>query len=103
MYRWEKIILFAGISLAVAGCPKGRTNFNQGRKAQDLQDYDAAFEYYKKALKTDPGNAEYKIKFDQARFGAGELHVKNGLKLREKGELEKAASEFRKAAFMEPS
>ncbi len=45
MYRWEKIILFAGISLAVAGCPKGRTNFNQGRKAQELQDYDAAFEY----------------------------------------------------------
>src|SRR5467141_4444054 len=85
------------------GCPKGRTNFNQGRKAQDLQDYDAAFEYYQKALKTDPGNAEYKIKFDQARFGAGELHTKNGLKLREKGDLENGASEFRKAALMDPS
>jgi tetratricopeptide (TPR) repeat protein len=61
MYRREKIILFAGISLAVAGCPKSRTDFNHGRKAQDLQDYDAAFEYYQKALKTDPGNTEYKI------------------------------------------
>jgi general secretion pathway protein D len=103
MYRWEKIILFAGISLAVAGCPKGRTNFNQGRKAQNLQDYDAAFEYYQKALKTDPENAEYRIKFDQARFGAGEAHTKKGLKLREQGDLENAASEFRKAAFMDPS
>src|SRR5882672_7862995 len=103
MHQWGKIAMFAGISLAVAGCPKGRTNFNQGRKAQDLQDYDAAFEYYQKALKTDPGNAEYKIEFDQARFGAGELHTKNGLKLREKGDLENAASEFRKAAFMDPS
>ena len=45
--------------MAVAGCPKGRTDFNQGRKAQDLHDYDAAFEYYQKALKTDPDNAEY--------------------------------------------
>ena len=103
MYRWGKIILFAGISLAVAGCPKGRTNFNQGRKAQNLQNYDAAFEYYQKALKTDPENAEYKIKFDQARFGAGEAHTKNGLKLREQGDLENAASEFRKAALMDPS
>ncbi len=103
MHQWEKIVMFAGISLAVAGCPKGKTDFNHGRKAQGLQDYDAAFEYYQKALKTDPGNAEYKIKFDQARFGAGEVHTKNGLKLREKGDLENAASEFRKAAFMDPS
>jgi len=103
MYRWRKIVLIAGISLAVAGCPKGRTNFNQGRKAQELQDYDAAFEYYQKALKTEPDNAEYKIKFDQARFGAGEAHTKKGLKLREKGDLEGAASEFRKAAVMDPS
>ena len=103
MHRWKNIVLFIGISLAVAGCPKGRTNFNQGRKAQNLRDYDAAFEYYQKALKTDPENAEYKIKFDQARFGAGEVHTKNGLKLREKGDLENAASEFRKAALMDPS
>jgi general secretion pathway protein D len=103
MYRWGIIVLLAGISLAVAGCPKGRTNFNQGRKAQELQDYDAAFEYYQKALKIDPENAEYKIKFDQARFGAGEAHTKKGLKLREKGDLENAASEFRKAALTDPS
>jgi tetratricopeptide (TPR) repeat protein len=94
----RRIVLFAVIVLAVAGCPKGRTDFNQGRKAQDLQDYDAAFEYYQKALKTDPENAEYQIKFNQARFDAGELHIKNGLKLRERGELENAASEFQKAS-----
>ena len=46
MYRWGKIVLFVGITVAVAGCPKGRTDFNQGRRAQDLHDYDAAFEYY---------------------------------------------------------
>jgi hypothetical protein len=48
MHRWKKIVLLIGISLAVAGCPKGRTEFNEGRKAQDLHDYDAAFEYYQK-------------------------------------------------------
>jgi len=87
----------------VAGCPKGTTDFNQGRKAQDLHDYDAAFEYYQRALKTDRQNAEYKIKFDQARFDAAELHIKNGLKLRGRGELENAASEFQKATTIDPA
>jgi tetratricopeptide (TPR) repeat protein len=103
MHRWEKIVLFVGIVMAVAGCPKGRTDFKQGHKAQDLQDYDAAFEYYQKALKSDPGNAEYQIKFNQARFDAGELHIKNGLKLRERGDLENAASEFQKATSIDPA
>src|ERR1700730_2628250 len=103
MYGWGKIVLFVGITMAVAGCPKGRTDFNQGRKAQDLHDYDAAFEYYQKALKTDPDNAEYLIKLNQARFDAGELHIKNGLRLRERGDLENAASEFQKASSKDAS
>src|ERR1700730_6666640 len=103
MYGWGKIVLFVGITMAVAGCPKGRTDFNQGRKAQDLHDYDAAFEYYQKALKTDPDNAEYLIKFNQARFDAGELHIKNGFKLRARGDLESAATEFQKATSTDAS
>jgi general secretion pathway protein D len=99
----RKISLIAVIALSVAGCPKGRNDFNQGRKAQDLQDYDAAFEYYQKALKTNPQDANYQIKFNQARFDAAGLHVRNGLKLRESGDLENAASEFQKAAFIDPS
>ena len=103
MHRWGKIALFVGIAMAIAGCPKDRTDFKQGRKAEDLQDYDVAFEYYQKALKTDPENAEYQIKFNQARFNAGELHVKNGLKLRERGDLEGAVAEFQKAASTDAS
>jgi general secretion pathway protein D len=103
MHRWGKIVLVVGISMAVAGCPKGRTDFNQGRKAQDLRDYDAALDYYQKALKTDPENAEYLIKFNQARFDAGQLHIKNGLKLRERGDLEGAATEFQKATSTDAS
>jgi general secretion pathway protein D len=103
MHRWGKIVLVVGITVATAGCPKDRTDFNQGRKAQDLHDYDAAFEYYQKALKTDPENAEYQIKFNQDRFDAGELHIKNGLKLRERGDLESAATEFQKATSTDAS
>jgi general secretion pathway protein D len=102
MRRWNKLILCVAALLA-AGCPKGKNDYNQGRKAEHLQDYDAAYDYYQKALKNDPDNAQYLIKFNQARFEASSLHVKNGIKLRERGQLEAAASEFQRAAAIDPS
>lgn len=103
MRRWNKLILCVGVGLLAAGCPKGKTDFREGRRAEHLQDYDAAYDYYQKALKNDPENAEYLIKFNQARFEASALHVKSGVKLRERGQLEAAASEFQRAAAIDPS
>ena len=103
MRRFSKLIVCMGAGLMAAGCPKGKTDYSQGRKAERLQDYDAAYDYYQKALKNDPENAIYLIKFNQARFEASSLHVKNGAKLRERGQLEAAASEFQRAVAIDPS
>src|SRR5467141_4942880 len=103
MRRFSKLIVCMGAGLMAAGCPKGKTDYSQGRKAEHLQDYDAAYDYYQKALKNDPENATYLIKFNQARFEASTLHVKNGVKLRERGQLEAAASEFQRAVAIDPS
>jgi general secretion pathway protein D len=103
MRRFSKMILCLSAVLLAAGCPKGKTDYAQGRKAEHLQDYDAAYDYYQKALKNDPENATYLIKFNQARFEASSLHVKNGVKLRERGQLEAAASEFQRAVAIDPS
>src|SRR6266852_1125884 len=104
MHRCKKLMLCVGVGLLAAGChPKGKTDYGQGRKAEHLQDYDAAYDYYQKALKRDPENAEYLIKFNQARFEASSLHVKNGVKLRDRGQLEGAASEFQRAVAIDPS
>jgi general secretion pathway protein D len=103
MRGWSKTILCVGIGLLAAGCPKGKPDYQQGRKAENLQDYDAAYDFYQKALKSEPENAEYQIKFNQARFEAAAFHVKQGLKLRERGELQGAGGEFQRAASMDPS
>src|SRR5712675_563737 len=103
MRRFSTLIFCLSAGLLAAGCPKGKTDYSQGRKAEHLQDYDAAYDYYQKALKHDPENAEYLIKFNQARFEASSLHVKNGVKLRERGQLEAAASEFQRAVAIDPS
>src|ERR1700726_1900783 len=103
MCRCSKLILCLGAGMLAAGCPKSRKDYTQGRRAEHLQDYDAAYDYYQKALKNDPDNAQYLIKFNQARFEASSLHVKNGIRLRERGQLEAAASEFQRAAAIDPS
>ena len=103
MRGWSKVVLCAGVALLAAGCPKGKPDYQQGRRAENLQDYDAAYDFYQKALKEEPENAEYQIKFNQARFEAGAFHIKQGVKLREQGNLQAAMGEFQRAAAIDPS
>src|SRR5690349_21749969 len=103
MRSWCSVILCAGMGLFAAGCPKGQTDYSKGRKAETLQDYDAALEFYQRALKADPNNASYKIRVNQTRFQAGEMHIKQGVKQRENGDLQGAAAQFQRAQIVDPS
>jgi len=91
------------VAVFAAGCPKDKHDYKEARHAVDLKDYDAAVDYYLKATKSDPHNVNYKIGLDQARFEAGASHVQKGVKLREKGDLQGAVSEFQHAQIMDPS
>jgi general secretion pathway protein D len=86
-----------------AGCPKGGTDYSQARKAETLQDLDTALQYYQKAFNSDPKNAAYRIKLDKIRFDASQFHVKQGLKLKEKGDLQNAIAEFQRATTIDPT
>jgi general secretion pathway protein D len=103
MRRWCQLIALISIGTFIAGCPKGKSEYSTAQKAADLHDYDTAVDYYLKAEKSDPHNAAYKIGLNQARFMAGEQHVREGLKLREKGDLQGAVSQFQRAQVMDPS
>ncbi|HYW97929.1 MAG TPA: hypothetical protein VE822_02365 [Candidatus Elarobacter sp.] len=102
MRRWGSLLLCVGFGLLAAGCPKGKPDFAQGKKAETLQDYDAAFNFYQKAAKSDPYNANYKIKLNRARFEASQWHVKRGVELRNQGNLPGAAGEFQRALAIDP-
>jgi len=103
MRRWGSLFLCVGFGLLAAGCPKGQPDYNQGKRAETIQDYDAAFVYYQKAVKANPYNASYKIKLNRARFEASEFHVKHGLEMRKQGDLQGAASEFQRAQAIDPA
>jgi general secretion pathway protein D len=103
MHRWEKAVLCVCLAVFAAGCPKGQTEYAQGRKAETIADYDAALTYYQQALKADPNNANLKIKVNQVRFEASESHIKQGLEARKKGDLQGALAEFQRAGVIDPS
>jgi general secretion pathway protein D len=103
MRRWCQIAAVVAAGTLAAGCPHDKRDYNSAQKAIDIQDYDAAVDYYLKALKADPHNANYKIGLNQSRFEAGQLHVHRGVKLRDQGDLQGAVSEFQRAQVMDPS
>ena len=103
MRRWGSLLLCVAFGLLMAGCPKGQPDFSQGKKAEMLQDYDAAYVFYQKAVKADPSNAAYKIKLNSMRFEASQQHIKVGLDLRKKGDLQGAAAEFQRAQVVDPA
>jgi len=105
MHRSGRILVWIFLGVALAGCPhkKGGQDFKAAEKALDLKDYDAAVDFYSKALQAEPNNAAYRIKLNQSRFEAGQFHIHQGVKLRDKGDLQGAISEFQRATILDPS
>ena len=90
-------------ALLLAGCPKGNDDFSIAQKANALQDYDTALVHYERAARSDPTNAEYKLRASQARYDAGMFHVHQGQKALANGDLQLALGEFQKAYLIDPS
>ncbi|HEV3219270.1 MAG TPA: secretin N-terminal domain-containing protein [Candidatus Acidoferrales bacterium] len=90
-------------SALVMGCPKGGQEESAGRQAEVLQDYDNALIHYQRALRADPSNAEYKLKAERVRFEDANYHFQQGVKARDKGDLQGALAEFQKASAIDPS
>jgi general secretion pathway protein D len=103
MRRLGRLILCVGLGLLAAGCPKGNSDYSQGRRAEQIHDDDAALAFYQRALAADPNNANYRIKVHQLTFQAGEKHIRSGLALRQQGNLQGAANEFQRAYTIDPS
>src|SRR5579871_1459941 len=93
----------AFVLAALVSCSQGNQEYNEGKKAEAVEDYDTAVVHYQRALKSSPGNVDYKLKLDRMRFEASQAHVEQGEKLVQKDELQLALAEFQKAALIDPS
>jgi general secretion pathway protein D len=101
--RLAYLPILAIVAVFLIGCPKGNQDFNAGKKAEQLQDYDTALVDYDRALRSDPSNAEYKLHELQMRFQDGQYHLEQGRNDVNKGDLQMALAEFQRAATVDPS
>jgi general secretion pathway protein D len=96
------VLILLPVPGADASNRKGDKFMKLGQAAEARKDYDAALEYYTKALSTDPREVSYQLATRRVRFQASQAHVEAGMKLRQAGQLEPALVEFQKAFGIDP-
>jgi general secretion pathway protein D len=92
-------------AIILGGCPKNTKNqdFDAGRKAEALDDYDTALVQYEQALRAEPTNAEYKLRAIHMRMEDSQYHAEKGKKAFDAGDLQTALSEYQRAQNVDPS
>jgi general secretion pathway protein D len=79
-------------------------SFNKrGQAAEVREDYDGAYEAYKRAVQKQPKNLAYKAHFERMRFLAAVQHIDRGRVLRQNGDYTGAIQQFIRAAEIDPS
>src|SRR6202162_1465638 len=96
------VLILLPVPGADASNRKGDRFMKLGLAAEARKDYDAALEYYTKALSTDPKEVSYQLATRRIRFQASQAHVEAGMRLRQAGKLEEALVEFQKAFSIDP-
>ena len=103
MRRIYSVCLLVATGVFLCGCPKSNSDFDEGKKAEAIEDYDTALVHYETALRAAPTNAEYKLRTAHMRFTDGQYHLEKGEKALQAGDLQLAATEFKRAQSVDPS
>jgi tetratricopeptide (TPR) repeat protein len=89
------------IALTAAGCGAART-FGRAENAARAGDWDAAVEYYRRAVQESPDRSDYKIALERAMINASHQHLNQAQVAEARGELEEALREYRRASDFDP-
>src|SRR5688572_10944519 len=101
-YRLKSLAMFLTLTVFLAGCA-GRQAYTRGKQAELARDYDTALTQYRIAFQEDPGNIDYRLKYEQARFAAAFAHFENGRRALAKNDLATAKTEFARALEIDPT
>ena len=86
----------------LAGCASGRSSFSKAEKAARAGDWDLAVTHFTEAVQAAPQSAEYKIALERAQLAASRQHFAAAVELEEKGDLDGAIREYRRASEYDP-
>ena len=88
--------------VTLAGCGASRA-YSRGERAARAGDWDTAVSYYMQAFQSNPRRTEYRIALERAQLAASLDHLDRARAFDEKGELEAAIREYRRAAEFDPT
>ena len=93
----------AALRLALTGCSQGNQEYNEGKKAEAIQDYDTAVVHYSARSRPIRRTSNTSSSSTACVSRPGRGHVEQGEKLRQQGDLQMALAEFQKAMLIDPS
>ena len=99
--RFALIVVLVALAVAASGCGASRS-FGRGENAARAGDWDAAVEYYRRAVQQDPDRNDYKIALERAMINASHEHLNQAQLNEARGELEEALREYRRASEFDP-
>lgn len=76
--------------------------YKVGQKAEDGEDYDAAYEAYKKAYAKEPSNLRFRTAYYRMRQTASSTHLTAGQHLLSQGDMTGALAQFLRATEIDP-
>ena len=90
------LLLLFGLILP-SSAESSKSLYKKGQLAEARQNYEQAYDFYKRAYDETPQDVSYRSAYERLRFLAGASHVHRGQLLREAGRLQEAMVEFQKA------
>jgi general secretion pathway protein D len=91
------------VLLAPPATGNAKSFYKQGEEAEARQNYEAAYDSYKRAYELKPKDLAYRFAYERTRFLAGASCVHRGQLLRDAGRLEEALAQFQKVSQIDPS
>jgi general secretion pathway protein D len=95
--------MFLIAAMIAPGCSEHKAVTQNAGKQLCLQNPDAALEFYEKASKADPTNAQYRSRAMQCRLEASQKHIQTGRAARARDDLQSALAEFQRALAIDPA
>jgi len=95
-------VVFGTVPGPVYAAESSKKLFDLGQKAEAREDYDAAYEDYRKAYAKSPNDLRMRTAYYRLRQSASSTHVTDGRKLLGKGDEQRALVEFLRAVEIDP-
>jgi general secretion pathway protein D len=103
---FASLAILAALSLSSAPLhaagPSAGSLFKHGQDAEARHDYDTAFEDYQKAFQKNPKDLRFQSALYRVRGTASSMHITNGRKLLQSGDIQGALGDFLHAAEIDP-